>query len=192
MDFPGFGENVPLTAPWAVEDYAKWTEDLIASLSLNFPNVIAHSFGGRVAIKCLSRGEIFDRAVLCGCAGIIPKRGFKYHVKVKTYRFMKKIAPKFAERKFGSEEYKTLSPVMRESYKKIVNEDLREDASRITRPVLFITGERDRQTPVSSAKIYQERIKGSRLCVLAGCGHFAHLDNSLAFQLFAEEFFNDV
>ncbi len=142
-----------------------------------------------MAVKCLSRGDLFDRAVLCGCAGIVPPRTLKYRMRVKSYKIMKKIAPNYAEKHYGSEEYRSLSPVMRESYKKIVNEDLRADACRIARPVLFINGANDTQTPVSSAQIYTSCVKDSKLFVMNGCGHFAHLDDPLAFNLAAEEFF---
>lgn len=188
FDFPGFGEGGELTSAYSVSDYADWLEAKLKETGIVFPHVIAHSFGGRVAVKCLSRGELFDRAVLCGCAGIIPKRTLSYRMRVKTYKFVKKIAPRYAEKHFGSEEYKSLSPVMRESYKKIVNEDLRADACNITRPVLFVNGENDGETPVSSAEIYVSCVKGSRLFVMKGCGHFAHLDDSFAFNLAAEEF----
>ena len=189
FDFPGMGVNEPLKEPYSLDDYADWTERTLKELNIEFPHVIAHSFGGRVAVKCLSRGNLFDRAVLCGCAGIIPKRTLKYKLKVKAYRVVKKIAPAYAEKKFGSEEYRTLSPVMRESYKKIVNEDLREISAKIERPVLFVNGADDTETPVSSAQIYASIVRGSKLCVLDGCGHFAHLQNPLAFHLAAEEFF---
>ena len=188
LDFPGFGENVPLPGAWSVSDYADWTEETLARLHISFPHVVAHSFGGRVAVKCLSRGETFDRAVLCGCAGIRPARTLGYRLRVGAYRAVKKVAPRYAERKFGSEEYRALSPVMKESFKKIVNEDLREDAMRITRPVLFVYGERDKETPLSAARVYASCVKGSKLTVLKGCGHFAHTDDPLAFQLAAEEF----
>ena len=189
FDFPGFGASSPLSAAWSVGDYADFTKEYLFSLGIQNPFVIAHSFGGRVAVKCLSREPLFERAVLCGCAGIIPKRTFSYHMRVKAYRAVKKIAPRFAERKFGSEEYRSLYPIQRESYKKIVNEDLREDSKKISRPVLFINGENDGETPVSSAEIYTSCVKDSRLIVLDGCGHFAHLDDPLAFNLAAEEFF---
>ena len=154
------------------------------------PYVIAHSFGGRVAIKCLARGLI-DRAVLTGCAGIVKRRTLSYHIRVKSYRLVKRLAPRFAEAKFGSAEYRSLSPLMRESYKKIVNEDLREEAKRIARPVLYLNGEQDRETPLSSVKILHECTAGSQLAVLKGCGHFAHLEEPLLFNLAAEEFLND-
>ena len=188
LDFPGFGQAEPLPAAWSVADYADWTEEAAAHLGLAFPHVIAHSFGGRVAVKCLSRQDTFDRAVLTGCAGIVPKRKWGYHVRVKAYRAAKKIAPRWAEKHFGSAEYRQLSPLMRESYKKIVNEDLREDAAKIARPVLFVCGTEDGETPLSSIKIYLSRVKGSQLFTMEGCGHFAHLESPLAFNAAAEEF----
>ena len=189
-DLPGFGGSGTIPAAWSVGEYADWLEGFLKERGIAFPCVIAHSFGGRVAIKCLARGLI-DRAVLTGCAGIVKRRTLSYHLKVKSYRLIKKLAPRFAEAKFGSAEYRSLSPLMRESYKKIVNEDLREEAKRIARPVLYLNGERDRETPLSSVKILHECTAGSRLAVLKGCGHFAHLDEPLLFNLAAEEFLND-
>lgn len=189
-DLPGFGGSGSIPAAWSVGEYADWLEGFLKERGIAFPCVIAHSFGGRVAIKCLARGLI-DRAVLTGCAGIVKKRTLSYRLKVKSYRLVKKFAPRFAEAKFGSAEYRSLSPLMRESYKKIVNEDLREEAKRIARPVLYLNGERDRETPLSSVKILHECTAGSRLAVLKGCGHFAHLDEPLLFNLAAEEFLND-
>ena len=189
-DLPGFGGSELIPAAWSVGEYADWLEGFLKERGIAFPCVIAHSFGGRVAIKCLARGLI-DRAVLTGCAGIVKRRTLSYHLKVKSYRLVRKFAPRFAEAKFWSAEYRSLSPLMRESYKKIVNEDLREEAKRIARPVLYLNGERDRETPLSSVKILHECTAGSRLAVLKGCGHFAHLDEPLLFNLAAEEFLND-
>ena len=125
IDFLGFGQSGELSSPFSVDDYAKWLFAVMEKLHLQKPHIIAHSFGCRVAVKLASeRQEAFDKIVLTGPAGIILKRGFVYKCKVKTYRFVKKFAPKFAEKKFGSEEYRSLSPIMKESYKKIVNEDL--------------------------------------------------------------------
>ncbi len=192
LDFPGMGEAGELPAAWSVDDYADWTENALSRLGICRPLLLAHSFGGRVAVKLLSRGLDCGGAVLVGCAGIVPRRTLCYRMRVGCYRLVKKIAPAYAERRFGSAEYRSLSPVMRESFKRIVNEDLREDAKRIRCPVLFVYGENDRETPLSSAQIYRACVPNAKLAVLAHCGHFAHLDDPLAFQLAAEEFYNAV
>ena len=189
-DFPGFGKSDRIPAAWSVGDYADWLEGFFKEQGIIFPYVIAHSFGGRVALKCLARGLI-DRAVLTGCAGIVKKRTAAYRIRVGGYRLVKRVAPRFAEAHFGSREYRSLSPLMRESYKKIVNEDLREEAKRIARPVLYLNGEHDRETPLSSGRILHECTAGSKLAVFKGCGHFAHLEEPLLFNLAAEEFLDD-
>lgn len=189
-DFPGFGKSDRIPAAWSVGDYADWLEGFFKEQGIVFPYVIAHSFGGRVALKCLARGLI-DRAVLTGCAGIVKKRTMAYRMRVGGYRLVKRVSPRFAEAHFGSREYRSLSPLMRESYKKIVNEDLREEAGRIARPVLYLYGERDKETPLSSGRILHECTAGSKLAVFKGCGHFAHLEEPLLFNLAAEEFLDD-
>lgn len=188
LDFPGFGGAEPLTEPYSVADYAAWTVEALAALGVERPHVVAHSFGCRVAVKMAAGGENFDRLLLTGPAGIILGRGAGYRVRVGTYRLVKKIAPRFAERHFGSAEYRTLSPVMRESYKKIVNEDLRGDARKIGNEVLLIEGKEDGTTPLKAAEIYLSCLRRGRLKTMEG-GHFAFAEYPVAFNLIAEEFF---
>ena len=142
-----------------------------------------------MVVKLASRDSAyFDKILLTGAAGVILKRGFVYHAKVKAYRLVKKFAPKFAERRFGSEEYRSLSPVMKESYKKIVNEDLRTYAQKIENEVLFVEGEGDTVTPIEEVNAYLVCLKRGKLLTIPG-GHFAFAEYPTAFNLVAEEFF---
>ncbi len=188
-DFPGMGGADALTEPFSVGDYADWTERMMEELNVRKPLVIAHSFGGRVAIKLLARGRV-EGAVLVGCAGIV-RHGLSYKVRVGTYKILKRISPRLVKNS-GSADYRRLSPVMRESFKKIVGEDLRGEAATIARPVLFINGDRDRETPLKNVRLLHRAVPGSRLVVLHGAGHFAYLDDPLGFRLAAEDFFHDL
>ncbi len=190
LDFLGFGKSGALTLPYSVEDYARWTAEKLVLLGVENPFVIAHSFGCRVAIKMAALGASFDKMLLTGPAGVILKRGLGYKIKVKSYRLVKKIAPRFAEKKFGSAEYRSLSPIMKESYKKIVNEDLREAASRIESQVLLVVGEEDTTTPLAEANAYLQVLKRGRLRTMQG-GHFAFVEQPTVFNLIAEEFLYD-
>ena len=189
IDFLGFGGSKPLTEPYSVDDYATWTEEVLRLLGVEKPHVVAHSFGCRVAVKMASRSpQYFDKMVLTGAAGVILKRSLGYHLKVKTYRLVKRLAPGFAERRFGSAEYRTLSPIMRESYKKIVNEDLRNCARKIKNEVLLVQGRGDTTTPKKEAEAYLTCLKQGQLVMMDG-GHFAFAEHPLAFNLIIEEFF---
>ena len=192
FDFIGQGKSAPLEEPYSVEEYAAWTEELLERLGVQKPIVIAHSFGCRVAIKMAKRGILpFEKMVLTGPAGVRFPRGLGYRWKVAAYRFVKRVAPKFADKNFGSAEYRTLSTVMRESYKKIVNEDLRGDAACIPCEVLIVEGREDLVTPLREANAYLDVMRHARLVVMDG-GHFAFAEHPLAFNLLVEEFLQDV
>ncbi len=189
VDFLGFGKSAPLTEPFSVDDYADWLRVRLTALRVENPHVIAHSFGCRVAVKMAALdGGFFDKMLLTGPAGVILKRGVRYRMKVKTYRFVRRFAPKFAEKNFGSAEYRTLSPVMKESYKKIVNEDLRACARKVQNQVLLVVGREDTTTPVKEAQAYLQAFPHARL-VLTDGGHFAFAERPLTFNLIAEDFF---
>ena len=189
LDFIGFGKSAPLKEPFSVSDYATWTQEVMALLGVSKPHIVAHSFGCRVAVKLASENpSAFDKMLLTGPAGIITNRGFSYRCKVKLYRFVKRFAPNFAEKKFGSAEYRSLSPIMKESYKKIVNEDLRECAKRVKKPVLLLVGKSDTTTPLAQAEIYLRAFENASLKQIDG-DHFAFVQNPVAFNLITEEFF---
>ena len=189
LDFPGFGQIAPLKEAFSVFDYAEWTKEALGLLGVVRPHVVAHSFGCRVAVKMAKGdGQVFDKILLTGPAGVILKRGTKYRTKVRLYRLVRKIAPRFAEKHFGSREYRSLSPLMKESYKKIVNEDLRGDAAEIENEVLLVEGERDTTTPPEEAEAYLSVLQRGKMKRMEG-GHFAFAEYPVSFNLIAEEFF---
>ena len=190
FDFPGMGKSAPLAAAWGVEEYAAHAARLLDAFSIRGARLLAHSFGGRVALRLLSsRPELFSRALLAGCAGIPPRRGPGYRAKVSAYRLVRKFAPRFAEKHFGSAEYRTLPPLMRESYKKIVNEDLTPCLSRIRVPVLYVFGEKDTATPPYMARALAAGTAGAGLVFMQGCSHFCFAEQPEKFNAVMLEFF---
>lgn len=190
IDFIGFGASPPLTKAFSVGDYAQWLKGVIKLLNLKKPKVIAHSFGCRVAVKLASWDEeLFDKIVLTGPAGIIKKRGQRYYFKVGLYRLCRRFFPKFAQKHFGSKEYRSLPPIMQESYKKIVNEDLRETAKKVANEVLIVEGNLDNVTTLYEATVYEKSLKNAKLTMIEG-GHFAFVENAVSFNLIVEEFLN--
>ena len=189
IDFLGFGHSRCLTSAFSVEEYALWTKEVLTLLGVSQPHVIAHSFGCRVAVKLASKEPtFFDKMLLTGAAGIRPKHGIAYHAKVKLYRLVRKVAPVYAEAHFGSAEYRALSPIMKESYKKIVNEDLRSCAQQVKNQVLLVEGVEDTVTPISDVNAYLGAFQQGKMKMMPG-GHFAFLEYPTAFNIIAEEFF---
>ena len=189
FDFVGFGKSGALTQPFSVADYAVWTRKVFRVLQLRQPKVIAHSFGCRVVVKMAKEwGQVFDEILLTGPAGVVLPRGLGYKLKVAAYRAVRKIAPEFAESRFGSREYRSLSPVMKESYKKIVNEDLRMDARLVENKVCIVQGSLDKTTTRKEAEIYLSCFPNGKMKIIEG-GHFAFVENATQFNAIAEEFF---
>lgn len=191
-DFPGFGASSPLPAAWSVGDYCLWLQQFMYACGISGAHIVAHSFGARVAIKlAASRPELVKSLVITGGAGLVKPRTRAYKAKVALYRFTKKFAPRFAERHFGSEEYKKLSPVMRDSYKKIVNEDLRNDAEKISAQTLLIYGKDDSVTPAEEeGRVFAAAIARSRLELIGG-GHFCFCENYQLFNQMTASFLQD-
>ena len=181
-DFPGFGGSSPLTSAWSVGDYAAWTARFIGAANLTRPHIVAHSFGARVAIKLAADcPQLVSKLIITGGAGLVKPKSRAYRRRVALYRAVKKFAPSFAECHFGSNEYRQLSPVMKESYKKIVNEDLRADAARIAAPALLIYGRDDGVTPPSEEGEIFSSAMGARLVIIDG-DHFCFSQSAETFN----------
>ena len=188
-DMPGFGKSFALTQAYSVGNYSDWLESFINASKINSPYIIAHSFGARVAFKYLStRPNGCSKLIITGGAGIVKPRSAQYMRRVNAYRRVKKLFPRFAEKHFGSKEYRTLSPVMKESYKAIVNEDLKNCAKAIKCPTLLIYGNSDTVTPAGEeGATFNNLIEGSRLEIMEG-GHFCFSENSDIFNKLIYDF----
>lgn len=187
-DFPGFGASAPIEEAWSVGDYAEWLIRFLRAQNSICMHILAHSFGARVAFKALNaHPEIADSLIITGGAGLVKPRSPEYLKKVKAYRRIKKIFPKFAEKYFGSAEYRTLSPLMRESYKKIVNEDLSTQAAGIKCRTYLLYGKNDTVTPPSAeGQIFHNLISGSRFETMEG-GHFCFSEHP---DIFNQKIYN--
>ena len=190
FDFWGMGASAPPDGPWSVSDYAARTRALLGELGIARVFLLAPAFGGRVALTLLAAvTDCFPYGLFAGCAGIPPRRGLAYAARVRAYRAVRRLAPRFAERHFGSAEYRTLSPRMKESYKKIVNEDLTPCLAKIRSRVLYVFGERDTATPPYMARALHAGTAGSGLIFLRGCTHFCFCEQPARFNAVALEFF---
>lgn len=182
-DMAGFnGTEMPY--PYALADYARDVKRLIDDCDGKV-DVIAHSFGARVLFKLLPHEKV-DRIVLTGAAGLRPKRSLKKAVAVFRYKIRKKL--KLDVSSFGSSDYKALSPIMRESFVKIVNERLKKSIKHVANDCLLVFGENDTETPLYMAKRLNKYLKNSSLVLIKGAGHFAFLEKPNQFNVIVKEF----
>ena len=120
-------------------------------------------------------------------AGILPKNK-KKTMKTRVYKTLKvivgnnitkKVFPNALEnlkKKFGSEDYRNASPMMRNVLVKVVNEDLEPLLPTIKQSTLLIWGTNDTATPLSDAKIMEKLIPDAGIVEVKGAGHYSFLE----------------
>ena len=196
VDFAGFGESCEPNKPFFVADYVIELFDLISKFDVQDLVLVGHSFGGRVAIKfaCYFQHE-FNKFKLClvDSAGMKPKRGFLYYLKVKKFKRLKrkaqrnsKLQPKLL--KYGSSDYKKLSPLMKQTFVNVVNENLELNAKYIKAQTLIVWGEKDKETKLFMARRLKKLIKNSKLEIIKNAGHFSYLDSPQEFLILLDTF----
>lgn len=192
VDFPGFGRSEEPKEIWGCAEYAQWTHRFIQKLNINAPVVLGHSFGGRIALPLNSRIRI-SKLILTGAPGLAaanhpPKKTpAQYLPSFLKKGILREIFIKIA----GSDDYKRATPHMREVLKKVIAEDLKPYAEKISIPTLLIWGANDKETPVATGESFKAAIPASTLEIMAGCGHYAFLENKNMFLHLIDKFLED-
>ncbi|MEG1500290.1 MAG: alpha/beta hydrolase, partial [Clostridia bacterium] len=151
-------------------------------------HIIAHSFGGRVAILFASRyNESVDKILLTGSAGLKSKFSAKRQLKILKFKLLKKLGFKNLEG-YGSSDYRTLPNVMKKTFVNIINQQLEKECAGITQQTLLVFGENDSETPIYMAKKFKRLIKNSEIIIFKNCAHFAYLENPQLFLKIAKSF----
>ncbi|MCR0262629.1 alpha/beta hydrolase [[Clostridium] innocuum] len=184
LDLPGFGESEEPRTVWSVDDYATFLHELLMHMHLTRVIFIAHSFGARIALRYAYRYPV-EKMVLTGAAGIQAKRGLSYHIRVKTYKLLKRL---HAAPAMGSSDYQGASPVMRGVLVASVEDDLRPLLKDIATETLLVWGERDMATPLWMGRVMEEELPDAALVVLPKEDHFAYFHLSIQFCRIVDAF----
>ena len=173
IDFPPFGRSGEPTKSWGIEDYTKAVLQVLEAENIKKIKIIAHSFGGRVAILLSSVYNIADEMILIGGAGLKMKKSLGVRLKIAVYKICKRFG--FRPKNAGSHEYRQLSPVMKETFVRVVNSNLEQQAKQISCPVTLIYGENDKATPPELALRLHNLLQNSVLYLVKDAGHFVWL-----------------
>ena len=193
LDMPGCGQSDEPQTVWNLDKYVEFILKFIQELHIEELDLIGHSNGGRIIIKMMSNPQVqiqVNSIILIGSAGIVHKKSFTKRVKIRTYKICKKViqikpiknmfpnALTKLQRKFGSVDYKSATPIMRQNLVNLVNEDLRERLPNITIPTLLIWGENDAETPIEDAEIMEKSIPDCGLVRVKNASHYVFLEQS--------------
>lgn len=187
-DMPGFGQAPAPKDPWNVQNYMDWVLGFAQQNKLEKFFLLGHSFGGRVAIKLAAfHPEKIEKLLLEDSAGTAREKNLSFRQKlVSKFQWLGKIFSKLpfyylfrkiAYRLAGVRDYYLIqNPVMKETFKKVINEDLTFHLADIKTPTLIIWGEKDKVVPLNVAYFLKENIEDSQLKIFPNIGHRPHYD----------------
>ena len=206
VDFPGHGQSGEPPVPWGVPEYAGQIAGLLESLSIAKVRVVAHSFGGRVAVYLAShRPEMVEQMVLTGAAGIRKpltetqkKRQARFKRMNALLNALKRFGPLAAlverwqaalRKRYGSADYVRLNENMRKTFSRVVSQDLYPFLKDIQAPTLLIWGSEDTETPLWMGEQMEKAIPDAGLVVFEGRTHFAFIEEWQRFLTIVKQFF---
>lgn len=199
LDLPGFGGSEMPKEVWNLDSYIRFVKDFTQKLNLQISVLAGHSFGGRIVIKGIATKNLqANKIILINSAGIsknhkLRKLILKTMAKVGraiTYIpplsfWRKKIRKKIYE-KIGSDYLEVGG--LKETFLKIIEEDLSLVAKNITEPSLLIWGSNDIETPLTDGERLSKLIYGSKLKVINKAGHFVHQEKPQEVARLIQEF----
>lgn len=205
VDFPGHGKSPEPPEPWEVTEFALITRALMEKEGFIGADVIAHSFGGRVTLYLAAEyPDTFRRLMLTGCAGIPNRPSNKLSARTRMYKTLRTLADNGVTRavfgktvdkwrealvqRFGSADYKALTPSMRQTFNRVLKQDLTYCLDKIKNPAILAWGENDTATPMWMGEMMEKRMADAALIRFEGAGHFAFVEQYARFLAIAREF----
>lgn len=186
LDLPGSGSSHGPEVAWSVNNYAEFVLAFVKKTKIDSEVIIGHSNGGTITMFAAARGLLKPKKlILLASAGIRSEDSLKkgaYKIAAKTGKQFTRFLPKNVQQKLRRKLYMSagsdmlVAPHLEETFKKVVSYDILKDAEKITLPTLLIYAADDVSTPPRYGTMLNSAIKGSRLEVLPGGGHFLHLE----------------
>lgn len=189
IDYPGFGKSTIPNKELTIYDYANMIKEFMYKYNIDNPIVMAHSFGGRIAVLLNGFYNIpIKKFILIDVAGIKERKSISQLIKQYMYKLKRKMSifiknKKKREiyianlrKKYASSDYLMLPDTMHKTFKNIVNENLKKYIKNISVETLILWGEYDFDTPLRSGMIFNKKIKDSALIILPRAGHFSYIE----------------
>ncbi|MGQ9889775.1 MAG: alpha/beta fold hydrolase [Aggregatilineales bacterium] len=208
LDLPGFGATPPPPVPWSVHDYARFVLAFFDHHELDRVFLFGHSFGGRLGLVLgADHPSRLIKIALSNSAGVRkpPSRADRlrrslyratYRATLSTPRAarLRRLAERLSDwyrNRYGSADYRAAQGVMRETFVRVVSEDLLPYAARVSVPTLLFWGDRDDVTPLWQGRLLEQTIPDAGLVLWEGAGHYSYLDRLGDTARVMDHFFTD-
>ena len=205
IDFPAHGQSDRPPEPWGVQEFAECVKELAERLGIVPCDIIAHSFGGRVALYLAANWpDMVNRLIITGGAGLKKpqteaqkKRSQAYQQKKRALLGLARLpllggiaqkALKALQQKYGSADYNALDDEMKKTFVKVISEDLQPLLPRVRASTLLVWGENDQDTPLWMGQTMEREIRDAGLVIFENDDHFAYLHQWQRFVAVARAF----
>ena len=156
LDVPGFGNSDEPEEAWDLEEYVNMLKALLDYLGIKKPNLIGHSFGGKISILYASKYDT-ERLILLSSP---------FNIKLKTPSLKVRVLKKA----------KSIPGLGKLAEKMKQHIGSTENAKQIKCPTFIIWGDKDEAVPVADAYELEKLIPDSGLTIYEGCTHYAYLE----------------
>lgn len=189
LDLPGFGATPAPSHPWSILDYTKLVLHFADHCALDHIYLFGHSFGGRLGLVLgADHPQRIIRMALANSAGVRSTPSHQAQFRLLMYRTAlnalrragltasaDKLRSWYGDR-YGSPDYRAVQGTMRETFVRVVNDDLLPYAARVQVPTLLFWGDRDTDTPLAQGRLLEKTIPDAGLVLWQGAGHYSYLD----------------
>ncbi len=181
VDLPGFGASSTPEVVFDTYAYSNFLKSFIQKINLKNPILIGHSFGGKTSAIFASQSNNIKKLILIDASGLDEKsltttlKIFLSKIIKPLMFFLPKNLKKKIFEKLASNDYKNAG-VLKDSFKKIVSQDISEDIKKIQIPTIIIWGNKDKEVSLESAKKFKNLIKNSRIKIIWNAGHHPQFD----------------
>lgn len=183
LDLPGFGGTQQPPATWSLQDYANFVSDFLQKIEVEPDVILGHSNGGAIAIKALATGKLkASKLILVASAGVRQPSLKKTMMRIaaKPVGLGIKALPSGTQKRIKQRVYGAIgsdymiAEHMQETFKKVVSEDVTNEAVKLELPVCLIYGDQDTATPPEYGLLLAKAMPNSRLEIVPMAGHFVH------------------
>lgn len=187
LDLPGFGAAPPPSAPWGSPEYAAHVGAVLDEMETPVV-VVAHSFGGRVALHLATARPADVRALVLTSVPLLrlaparrPAASYRAVRAAHRLGLVSDTRLERARQRHGSADYRAATGVMREVFVRVVGEGYERQLDALGCPVSLVWGDDDATVPLEVARRALSRLEtrstasDAELVVCPGAGHLLPL-----------------
>jgi pimeloyl-ACP methyl ester carboxylesterase len=179
LDLPGFGASPPPATGWTTLQYAEALDPVIDEMKRPIV-IVAHSFGGRVGVHVAARRPAAVAGLVLSGVPLLhrhgrrakPKPAFRAGKLLNRLGILSDSRMESLRDKFGSDDYRNTTGIMREVFVSAVNESYEEVIGKVICPVELVWGDADTAAPAEIARRAEAMFADARLTVVGDVDHF--------------------